>query len=45
MIKLMISHETKQLFRSGSLWSILGLIVFAVIFAAWSGGRSVTRQL
>jgi len=45
MIKLMISHETRQLFRSGSLWSILGLIVFAVIFAAWSGGRSVTRQL
>ncbi len=45
MIKLMISHETRQLFRSGALWSILGLVVLAIVFAAWSGGRSVTRQL
>jgi ABC-2 type transport system permease protein len=44
MLKLMISHESRQLFRSGALWAVLGLVAFAIVFASWSGGRSVTRQ-
>ncbi len=45
MIKLMISHESRQLFRSGALWSVLGLVVAAIVFAAWAGGRSIDRQV
>ena len=45
MIKLMISHESRQLFRSGALWSVLGLLVAAIVFAAWAGGRSIDRQV
>ncbi len=44
MLKLIISHEARQIVRTGALWSILVLLVGAIIFAAWSGGRSITRQ-
>jgi len=45
MLKLIISHETRQIARTGALWSILVLLVAAIIFAAWSGGRSIDRQI
>ncbi|TDJ48356.1 MAG: DUF3526 domain-containing protein [Gammaproteobacteria bacterium] len=45
MLKLIIIHETRQLARTGALWSILALLVIAIIFAAWSGGRSIDRQV
>ncbi|HJP37831.1 MAG: ABC transporter permease subunit [Gammaproteobacteria bacterium] len=44
MLKLIISHETRQVMRTGALWSILTLLVGAIIFASWSGGRSIERQ-
>jgi ABC-2 type transport system permease protein len=45
MLKLIISHEARQIARTGALWSILVLLVGAIIFAAWSGGRSIERQV
>lgn len=45
MFRLIISHETRQVFRTGALWSILALLVGAIIFAAWSGRRSIDRQI
>jgi ABC-2 type transport system permease protein len=44
MLKLIISHEARQIVRTGALWSILALLIGAIVFAAWSGGRSITRQ-
>lgn len=45
MLRLIISHETRQIMRTGALWSILALLVGAIVFAAWSGGRSIERQV
>jgi len=45
MLKLIISHEARQIARTGALWSILALLVGAIVFAAWSGGRSIERQV
>jgi ABC-2 type transport system permease protein len=45
MLKLIISHETRQIARTTALWSILALLVGAIIFAAWAGGRSIDRQV
>jgi ABC-2 type transport system permease protein len=45
MLKLIISHETRQIARTTALWSILALLVGAIVFAAWAGGRSITRQV
>lgn len=45
MLKLIISHETRQILRTTALWSILALLVGAIVFAAWSGGRSIERQV
>ncbi len=45
MLKLIISHEARQIMRTSALWSILALLVAAIVFAAWSGGRSIDRQV
>ena len=45
MLKLIISHETRQIARTTALWSILALLVGAIVFAAWAGGRSIERQV
>ncbi len=45
MYRLIISHETRTLARAGALWSVLALLVLALGFAAWAGGRSIARQL
>jgi len=45
MYRLIAMHETRALARTGALWAILALLIFAITFAAWSGGRSVSRQL
>jgi ABC-2 type transport system permease protein len=45
MLKLIISHEARQIIRTGALWSILALLVAAIVFAAWAGGRSIDRQI
>ncbi len=45
MLKLIISHEARQIMRTGALWSILVLLICAIIFASWSGGRSIDRQI
>jgi ABC-2 type transport system permease protein len=45
MYRLIAMHETRALARTGALWAILALLIFAIAFAAWSGGRSVDRQL
>jgi len=45
MLKLIISHEARQIIRTGALWSILALLVAAIVFAAWSGDRSIERQI
>ncbi len=45
MLKLIISHEARQIARTGALWAILALLVGAIVFAAWSGGRSINRQV
>jgi ABC-2 type transport system permease protein len=45
MLKLIISHEARQIARTGALWSILALLIGAIVFAAWSGGRSINRQV
>jgi len=45
MLKLIISHEARQIIRTSALWSILALLVAAIVFAAWSGGRSIERQV
>ena len=45
MYRLIISHETRAMARTGALWSILGLLVAAILFAAWAGGRSIDRQV
>lgn len=44
MYRLIISHETRSLARTGALWAILALLVFAIGFAAFAGGRAITRQ-
>ncbi|MFO1356717.1 MAG: ABC transporter permease subunit [Gammaproteobacteria bacterium] len=44
MYRLIISHETRSMVRTGALWAILALLVFAIGFAALAGGRSVARQ-
>jgi ABC-2 type transport system permease protein len=45
MLKLIISHEARQIARTTALWSILALLVGAIVFASWSGGRSIERQV
>lgn len=45
MFRLIVSHETRTMARSGALWTILALLIGAMAFAAWSGSRSVTRQV
>ncbi len=45
MYRLIISHEARSMARSGALWSILGLLIIAILFAAWAGGRSIDRQV
>ena len=45
MYRLIISHETRAMARTGALWSILVLLVAAILFAAWAGGRSIDRQV
>lgn len=45
MNRLIVSHETRTLARSGALWGILALLVIAIGFAAFAGGRTVERQL
>jgi len=45
MLKLIISHEARQIMRTGALWSIMVLLVGAIGFASWSGGRSIERQV
>lgn len=44
MYRLIISHETRSLARTGALWAILALLVFAIGFAAFAGGRAIARQ-
>lgn len=39
-----ISHETRQLVRSGAFRSLLLLVAGAMAFAAWAGQRSIERQ-
>ena len=45
MKQIIISHETRQLFRSGAFRSLLLLVAGAIAFAAWSGQRSIDRQI
>lgn len=45
MYRLIAMHETRALARTGALWAILALLIFAIAFAAWSGGRAVDRQV
>lgn len=45
MYRLIISHETRTLTRSGALWAMLVLLLLSLGFAAWSGARSVARQV
>ena len=45
MYRLIVMHETRALARTGALWVILALLIFAIAFASWSGGRSVSRQI
>jgi ABC-2 type transport system permease protein len=45
MLKLITSHEARQVMRTGALWPMLILLIAAIIFAAWSGGRSIDRQV
>ncbi len=45
MKAIIISHETRQLFRSGAFRSLLVLVAAAIAFAAWSGQRSIDRQV
>lgn len=45
MYRLIVAHELRFLARTGALWSILALLIFAIGFAAWSGSRSVSRQV
>jgi ABC-2 type transport system permease protein len=45
MYRLIIAHETRTLARAGALWSILALLVLALGFGTWAGGRSVARQV
>ncbi len=44
MKRIIISHEARQLFRSGAFRALLLLMAGAVAFAAWSGQRSIDRQ-
>ena len=45
MYRLIVAQETRTMARTGALWAILILQVFAIGFAAWSGGRSISRQV
>ncbi len=45
MHRLIVAHELRIMARSGALWFILALLVIATCFAAWSGARSVSRQV
>lgn len=45
MYRIIVAHEARGLARSGALWTILALLVVAMGFAAWAGGRSVGRQV
>lgn len=45
MYRLIVAHEARSLAQTGALWSILALLIFAIGFAAWSGGRSISRQV
>ncbi|WKZ12222.1 MAG: DUF3526 domain-containing protein [Gammaproteobacteria bacterium] len=45
MQRLIISHETRMIARGGAWWTILALLVVTLGFAAWTGARSVERQL
>ena len=45
MKRIIISHETRQLFRSGAFRSLLLMVAGAIAFAAWSGQRSIDRQI
>ena len=44
MKTIIISHETRQLFRSGAFRSLLILVAGAIAFGAWAGQRSIERQ-
>ena len=45
MKRIIISHETGQLFRSGAFRGLLLLVAGAIVFAAWAGQRSIERQV
>ena len=45
MKRIIISHETRQLFRSGAFRALLVLVAGALAFAAFSGQRSIDRQV
>ena len=45
MRRIIIAHETRQLVRSGAFRSLLLLVAGAITFAAWSGQRSIDRQI
>ena len=45
MKSIIISHETRQLVRSGAFRALLLLIAAAIGFAAWAGQRSIDRQV
>ncbi|MDE0454629.1 MAG: ABC transporter permease subunit [Gammaproteobacteria bacterium] len=45
MKRIIISHEARQLFRSGAFRALLLMVAGAVAFAAWSGQRSIDRQV
>ena len=45
MKRIIITHETRQLFRSGAFRALLVLVAGALAFAALSGQRSIDRQV
>ena len=45
MKRIIISHETRQLLRSGAFRALLLLVAGAIAFAAFSGQRSIDRQV
>ena len=45
MKRIIISHEARQLFQSGAFRALLLLTAGAIAFAAWSGQRSIDRQI
>ena len=45
MFRLMMGHEIRLLASSSVLGWLLTGVVVAVLFAAWSGGQAVQRQV